>query len=138
VDGRDKPGHDDAGDIRLCLSAIVTGSSARSSRNSLGEARVGADRLFDLALCLISVDPVNLLQAVTHRLLQIVPGLTEGGVAAGEEVLLLALQNAHIARVTGFTDRPGIRPLHFAIEVGKLGIGADRLFNPAPGGRRRN
>ncbi len=46
---------------------------------------------------LITVDPVQLLQPLLHRLLQVVAGPPERGVAAGDELVLLALQRTCLA-----------------------------------------
>src|SRR4029078_9033063 len=83
---------------------------------------------------LVSVDPVQPLQPLAHRLLQVVVRPAESGIAARDEFLLLAPQGARLARSHRFTGRPGIRPVHLQVEVGEFGIGANRFFHLAPGG----
>lgn len=136
------------------IPGIVTGSCARSSRNSLAaqaKTLLPGDRieLFQPILhrlaeviaataerrsafldkvallsapaprdgcriprwrpaALVSVDPVQPLQPLAHRLLQVVVRPAESGIAARDEFLLLAPQGARLARSHRFTGRPDI------------------------------
>src|SRR6187200_2679170 len=92
---------------RIFISGIVTGSCARSSRN-----RTAAPPN------LIPVDSVDALQAVEHRLFQIVAGAAVFRVAPGEVFLLLALELARLLRRQLLGDCPDIRSLNLAIEIG--------------------
>src|SRR6185369_15622395 len=59
-------------------------------------------------IALVPVDAVDLLQALPHRLFQVIAGLAELRVAAGDELVLLLLQLANIRRLLRFADRPDV------------------------------
>src|SRR6185312_13563393 len=109
VDGRDKPGHDDAGDT-LSLSAIVTRSGGRSSRNRV------AVRL----KILLPGDRIELLQPLLHRLTEVITALAERGVALLVEITLLPGQRQRRAMAVGFRarDHPQKHVVDVAVELG--------------------
>ena len=67
----------------------------------------------------VSIDPVQPLQPRLHGLLQVVAGVAELGVAAGDELLLLALHRMRLAQVRGFADRADIRRIDLAVGLGR-------------------
>src|SRR5215831_16847484 len=80
---------------------------------------------------LISVDPQQTLESLAHGLLQVVARTAVLQIAAGKKLFLLALQRppgatAHTSR---FAHRPGVCGIDLAVEIGKLGTGADRLLH---------
>src|ERR1700710_177588 len=82
----------------------------------------------------ISVDAIDLLQPLFHRLPQVIARPAEFGIAASNKILLLALQLALLPGVLDLAKRPQIRGVDLAVEIGKFGIGADRPFHRAPRG----
>src|SRR5665647_1748130 len=77
-----------------------------------------------------------MVQPLPHGLLQVVARTAERGVAAGDELVLLALQRPAGARTAGrrLADHLGVHGIDLAVEIGELRIGADRLLHGAPGG----
>src|SRR5712691_7281898 len=84
----------------------------------------------------VGLDRQQVVQPRLHRLVQIVSRPAERGIALGEKGVLLALQGAAGARTVarGPTDHLGVHRVDLAVEIGKLRIGADRLFDRASGG----
>src|SRR3984885_732257 len=78
----------------------------------------------------------QMVETLAHHLLQIIIRLTERGVAAGDEVVLLALHGAAGARAIagGLADYLGIHRVDLAVEIGQFGIAADRLVDWTFGG----
>src|SRR5260364_18892 len=77
----------------------------------------------------IAVDAVQSSQAILHLLLEVVAGSAEADIAAGDECVLLLLQGPCRGRLHSFAHDPCLRAVDLAIEIGKLGIGADRLLD---------
>ena len=78
-----------------------------------------------------------MVQPLAHGLHEVVTGVVEQCIAAGEKFVLLALQRAAISRACGgrVADHFGAGDIDLAVEIGQLGIGADRLLNRPPRGR---
>src|SRR5690242_11696575 len=79
-------------------------------------------------LTLIPVGPQKMLQTVPHELQQVVAGFAEIRVAAGDEVILLALQGLPLARRLGLAHDADVHRMDLAVEIGEFRIGADRLL----------
>ena len=64
----------------------------------------------------------QMVQPFFHGLLQVVIRPAEPGVAAGDEIILLALQGAAGARIVGggFADHSGVRRVDLAVEIGQI------------------
>src|SRR5262245_65814826 len=82
----------------------------------------------------VTVNPVDLLQPLAHGFCQVIAGLAELRVAAGDEGILLALQDTDLARVACFLDHSDVGAVNLAIEIGQLRAGADRLLARAARG----
>src|SRR6202166_2272864 len=82
---------------------------------------------------LMRLDRQQTVEPLAHRLLQIVVRAAEGRVAAGEKIVLLALQGAAGARAGArrIMDRLGIGGVDLAVEIGQFRAGADRLLHRA-------
>src|SRR5690242_20177107 len=106
-----------------CRKADMTGVPKRGSSRSRSEGGCGS----------ISLDLQQPLQALAHRLLQVVTSLAEVGVAAGEKIVLRLLQGAAGARAVGHgvVHDLAVHRIDLAVEIGEIGTGADRLLHRA-------
>src|SRR5439155_1381366 len=76
---------------------------------------------------LVGFNRQQMVQPRFHGLMQIVVRPAEGGIAAGDELILLALQGAAGARTVArrLVDHLGIHRIDLAVEIGEFRIGAD-------------
>src|SRR5579871_411764 len=107
------------------------GAKARTHR-ALAAKRVNAHQI---AGGLLPFDVQEMVEPCAHGLLQIVTGTAEAGIALAEKPVLLLLQRAPGAWTVGrrIAHDLAVHRVDLAIEIGKLGIGADRLLDRAAG-----
>src|ERR687887_309006 len=86
-----KPGGEVSSPSRSSRGHAATGSKAATSPFRRGRMRRGAGS--------IPIHPVDLLQPLLHRLFQIVPGPPITSIAAGYELVLLALEVLGLRRI---------------------------------------
>src|SRR6478736_10443439 len=112
---------------------IVTGSNARSSRNTFA---VRPEPVRVPGSTLLPGIGLEFFQPVFHGLAQIIAAAAEGGVALADEVALLPGQRQRRPVAVGFRarDHPQEDVVDVAVELGEARIGADRLFHLALGG----
>src|SRR5262249_39793949 len=94
-------------------------SQIPASPRSRGEAKTSS----------IPIHPVQPLQPVLHRFLQVITRPAKLGVAAGDGLVLLAPARPGLGRATRFADDARVQGVDLAVEIGELAIGADRLLD---------
>ena len=77
-----------------------------------------------------------MVEPLAHDLWQVIVRPAKPGIAASDKIILLVLQGAAGGRVVGagLADHFGVHHVDLAVEIGEIGIGADRLLDRAGSG----